>query len=93
MLRDVIFHIYEKSRSRLINLLNDLYESDIESENEKAKESLEEIKNICPLIDSFSKLMDAYTALQEATPIYEELIRQHELSDNLEDHKYSKWFF
>jgi hypothetical protein len=59
--------VYDEGSSHLCNILNEMYESDLE-DKERSTELLEEIQVIEPAIDDLNKLHDLYIFFNDNKP-------------------------
>jgi hypothetical protein len=72
--------------SEVLIIINKLYESDFDDDEEKINDVLEEVKELCPVIDSADKLYDLYMELNANKPDLWEFLDLELYTENLEDY-------
>lgn len=71
--------------SDVLIILNNLVESDFEND-EYINERLEEVQELCQVINSVDKLLDVYHALNDNVPILAEFLDTDIYTDNIDDY-------
>ena len=78
--------LYDYDSSPVINMIDDLGELWFEEFSEDKQETLDEIKKLCPSLDSFEKVEKVYFALRDNVPSVDDFIETSEdLGDYNED--------
>ena len=71
--------------SKVLTKINRLYESDFE-DKELIIETLEEVKELCSVIDSVEKLKGVYDALNDNKPTLSDFLDPAEYTNNFDDY-------
>ncbi len=75
----------EGGTSKVLVIIDQLYESDFEDE-ESILETLEEVKELCYVIDSIEKLKAVYDVLNDNIPTLTNFLDPNEYTDNFDDY-------